>query len=196
MCKITVLLLSAFLLLLGPSLEAADGPAKKKEESSSPAAKKIEGTGKKQVEKPQRLGKKERGSKEETAEGADGKEQQGAPAPEEASSKEPSTQAMRITGRVIYGSVYGELEPGQKVAVVDVSGVFDVIPAYRKIQRENLKKTKAQYHILMDQANKEFAAAVEAEALHAGFGLVIEKGGVTGVRVVDISEKLKTHLKN
>lgn len=198
MCKISVLLISTFMFLLTPAF-AADGAAGKEKSASSPAAKKIGAASQKkagskaentkQANKPQRLGKKQKES------GAEGKKDKQAPAPEEAASESESTGAMRLTGRVIHGSVHGELEPGKKVAVVDISGVFEVIPAYKKIQRENLKKTKAQYHILIAQANEEFTAAVEAEALHGGFGLVIEKGGVTGVQVVDISEKLKARLK-
>ena len=97
---------------------------------------------------------------------------------------EPNGPA-RVVGRVVYGEAKGKV-----IATVDVKKVFQHIPSYRKIQQENLKKTKARYHFLISQANQAFQQAVEIEALTQSIDVVVEAGGVenAGADVVDLTD--------
>lgn len=94
--------------------------------------------------------------------------------------------SLQVTGKVLYGDVVQV----RKAAVVDVQKVFAAIPAYKKIKTENVPKHKARYHILVNQANQEFQAAVQAVALHDAFDLVAEKGGTRGGAPTDITDQV------
>ena len=198
MYKTSLLALSLVSFLMLPCEASTSAGADTDQQKQTPAERKAAGQQsalekKQAAEEKKRAGKNEPGPAQNS--GADDK----APAQKSKSGAGQSEQpppAPTITGRVIHGSIYGQLAVGEKVAVVDISRVFEVIPAYQKIKREQLKKTKAQYHILIAQANQEFQAAVEAEAVHAGLGLVVEKGGVSGVPVVDITNLVRKRLKN
>ena len=94
-----------------------------------------------------------------------------------------------MTGKVIFGQAAG----AQRVATVDVKRCFARIPSYRKIQKQNIKKTKAEYHILVAKANERFQTAVETAALTGYVDLVVEKGGIRGgegVELVDITQEV------
>lgn len=127
--------------------------------------------------------------------GKDGKaassetEEEGAAAGEPDAAEEAPGPALefRVTGRVVLGQAEGATHP----ALVDVQQVFKEIPAYQKVKKENLSRTKARYHILVNQANEEFLAAVKAVALRQGLDLVVEKGGLyTRQRIPDITESV------
>lgn len=112
------------------------------------------------------------------------------PAEEPAAETPGTEEKLRVTGKILYGDALQV----RKVAVVDVQKVFAAIPAYRKIQTENVPKHKARYHILVSQANQEFQAAVHAVALHDAFDLVVEKGGLKGGTSTDITELVLTRV--
>ena len=202
--------------LTGPALAGKDSAEKgsvekgsvEKPSKQTPAERKETAQERRAVKKENRA--RDGGRRKTRGRGSENEAEDQAPSqqPEEAAgSEEPADSSQqsppvppvppvpRITGRVIHGSIYGELAAGRKVAEVDVSKVFEVIPAYKKIRRENLKKTKAQYHILIAQANQEFQAAVEAEALHQDIVLVVEKGGVSGVPVIDLTGVVRARLE-
>lgn len=104
--------------------------------------------------------------------------------PEQAA--EPAANLI-ITGKVIHGEAYGAV----RVAVVDVQEVFKKIPAYQKIKKENLSRTKGRYHILLNQANEEFVSAVKSIAQVHHVDVVVEKGGVRGgAGVLDITKEV------
>lgn len=109
------------------------------------------------------------------------------PATEPGSDPAPAAP-MRIVGKV----VYGDASASENLATVDVKEVFDHLPSYRKIQEENLKKTKARYHFLLAQANEEFRTAVTSAARTAGVLAVVEAGGVENPddSVTDLTAKV------
>jgi len=97
-----------------------------------------------------------------------------------------TAETVRVTGKIVYGAA----TQARKVAEVDVQKVFASIPAYQKIKSENVPKHKARYHILISRANEEFQTAVQAIALHGTYDLVVEKGGVSGVESIDITDEV------
>ncbi len=96
-----------------------------------------------------------------------------------------------VTGKV----VFGDPATAQKFVVVDVDKVFAEIPAYRKIKQESVSKSKARYHILIAQANEDFQVAVQLVALQEGADVVVEKGGLKGVKAVDITDAVLKRIK-
>lgn len=110
-----------------------------------------------------------------------------APVPTPGEPDAPEKGKFRVTGKIIYGEIKG----ARRVATVDVKRSFAKIPSYQRIQKENIKKTKAEYHILVAKANQEFQLAVEAAALRGFVDLVVEKGGIKGgadLELVDITD--------
>lgn len=125
------------------------------------------------------------------AEASPGKNKKKGGAPVTQGSEVPPKSApkpLSIVGKVLYG----DSDATEDIAVVSVKEVFDHLPSYRKIQEENLKKTKARYHFLITQANEEFQAAVEAVARSGSIVAVVEKGGVENAddRVDDVTQKV------
>lgn len=100
----------------------------------------------------------------------------------------PPEEPPAVTGEVIYGDLWSY----QTVATVDVERVFEHLPSYKKIQSENLKKTKARYHFLIAQANDELRAAVARAAKAQSIDVVVEKGGAdeSDARVVDLTDEV------
>ncbi len=76
---------------------------------------------------------------------------------------------LGLEGRV----VYGVRRTARNGAVIDMCRCFQQIPAYQRIRREDLPRTRADYHFLMTQATSQFEDAVEAVALRAEVELVI-----------------------
>ncbi len=113
-----------------------------------------------------------------------------APASAPAAAPEPPPEVavpvFQVTGRIVAGQKAGAL----KVAVVDIGRAFDKIPAYQKLKKEDLKNTKARYHFLVAEANQKFQAAVNLVAARGSFDLVVEKGGVKGLEVADITDEV------
>lgn len=113
------------------------------------------------------------------------------PQAEPGKTEDPAKEApkpLAIVGKV----VYGDASATENIAVVSVKEIFDHLPSYKKIQEENVKKTKARYHFLITQANEEFQAALEAVARTGSIVAVVEKGGVENADdwVVDLTAKV------
>ncbi len=77
--------------------------------------------------------------------------------------------ALLLEGRV----VLGVRRTARTGAVLDICRCFQVIPAFQRIRREEMPRTRADYHFLMAQATEQFEDAVEAVAFREGVDLVI-----------------------
>jgi len=103
---------------------------------------------------------------------------------------EPAKEKIKYK---ISGDVYhGDKAKFSKPCVVDRKKVFEKIPSYIKIKRENLDKSSARYFFLIKEANKAFNKAVKEKAEELGYDLVVEKGEIKakGVKIPNITKKV------
>lgn len=81
---------------------------------------------------------------------------------------------VEVTGKVYFG----EKTQFTKAVTIEQKKVFDAIPAYQAIKKENVEKDTARYHFLIQEANRVFKETLKKVAKEKGFDLVVEKDGV------------------
>jgi hypothetical protein len=96
-------------------------------------------------------------------------------------------------GVVVSGKVYlGEKASFTRAVTIDQKKVFEAIPAYQSIKKENVEKDTARYHFLIQEANRVFKEALKKLAKEKGFDLVVEKDGIKipGESVSDMTQSV------
>lgn len=103
----------------------------------------------------------------------------GAPAVGARGLLDSGTHADGKDGVTVTGKVYlGEKSMFAKAVVIDQKKVFESIPAYQAIKKENVEKDTARYHFLIQEANRVFKETLKKLAKEKGFDLVVEKDGI------------------
>lgn len=77
-----------------------------------------------------------------------------------------------------------------KVAVVDSKKIYLEIPAYKTLLKEKVKKGSARYIKLMEEATAVYRATLEKVANKESIKLIVEVGGVSGVKTTDLTDAI------
>lgn len=77
-----------------------------------------------------------------------------------------------------------------KVAVVNSKKVYLEIPAYKTIVKEKVEKGSARYIKLMEEATEAFRMALAKVAKEKSIKLIVETGGVSGVKTSDVTDAI------
>jgi len=74
-----------------------------------------------------------------------------------------------------------------KVGIVESQKIYKNLPAYQTIEREKVKKGTARYAQLISEATKHYRVCVQSTSKSQNLVLVVEKGGISGYPVVDVT---------
>jgi len=77
-----------------------------------------------------------------------------------------------------------------KVAVVDSKKIYLEIPAYKTLLKEKVKKGSARYIKLMEEATAVYRATLEKVANKKSIKLIVEVGGISGVKTTDLTDAI------
>ncbi len=108
-----------------------------------------------------------------------------APATQE---KEPEVDKSKIR----YGKL-GDVDLKDKetrIGLVNSKKVYLEIPAYKTVVSEKVKRGSARWIQLMEQATNQFRETLEKVAQKKGLKLIVEVGGVSGVRTIDLTDAI------
>lgn len=92
--------------------------------------------------------------------------------------------------KVRYGSLQDVDLTKDKVGVVNSRKVYLQIPAYKTILDEKVVEGSARYIKLMEEATRVYREKLKAAAIDKGLKLVVEVGGVSGVRTSDLTDAI------
>lgn len=77
-----------------------------------------------------------------------------------------------------------------KIAVVDSKKVYLQIPAYKTIVKDKIKTGSARYIKLMEEATALYRTTLEKIANKESVKLIVEVGGVSGVKTTDLTDAI------
>ncbi len=100
--------------------------------------------------------------------------------------EEPKVDAAKIR----HGKLADVDLKKDKVAVVDSKKIYLQIPAYKTIVKDKIKKGSARYIKLMEEATALYRATLEKIANKESVKLVVEVGGVSGVKTTDLTDAI------
>ncbi len=92
--------------------------------------------------------------------------------------------------KVRHGSLADVDLAKDKIAVVDSKKVYLEIPAYKAIVKDKIKKGSARYIKLMEEATALYRATLEKIANKETVKLIVEVGGVSGVKTTDVTDAI------
>ena len=92
---------------------------------------------------------------------------------------------------------YGKVKDFSSPSTINRKKVYAVIPSWKKIKDENIKKSDARYHFLLKEASNTFRKYVKKVAVEKGYDLVAEKSAikVTGKDLPDITKVVIKKIK-
>ena len=117
-------------------------------------------------------------------------------APPKPKSPKPA-QKKKIEYKIAREKIYwGQPENFKKPAVIEAEEIYKQIPAYRKIQEENLEKDDPEYWPLMRKAARSFVSALKKACKSTSHDLVGEIGSIKakGTTVPNITKKVISYL--
>ena len=104
------------------------------------------------------------------------------------------TASAEIDKRKVYlGNPNSFMSPAE----IRVAAVFNVIPEFRQISKENLTPRDARYWLLLNKANKRFNKALKATSEKYGYDIIAEAGTIgvyNGKPVPDITGEVLVEL--
>lgn len=77
-----------------------------------------------------------------------------------------------------------------KVAVVNSKKIYLEIPAYKTIVKDKVEKGSARYIQLMEEATALYRSTLEKVAKEKSVKLIVETGGVSGVKTTDLTDAI------
>ena len=98
--------------------------------------------------------------------------------------------------QVYYPSVVKKGSKFKKPAVLTTATVFAAIPEWKKIKKKKLKKSDAEYHLLLEKANDKFNKALKKVASDSSYDIMAEVGAITctGCTPTDVTATLIANL--
>ncbi len=96
------------------------------------------------------------------------------------------------SSQVYYPSLIKRGAKYKKPAVLTSATVFDAIPEWKKIKKKKLKKTDAEYHLLLEKANEKFNKALKKVAQDSSYDIMAEVDAIkcTGCTPTDVTATL------
>ena len=100
--------------------------------------------------------------------------------------EEPKVDASKVR----YGKLAEVDLKTDKVGVVNSKKVYLEIPAYKTIVKDKVEKGSARYIQLMEEATAVYRSTLEKVALDQGIKLIVETGGVSGVKTSELTDAI------
>ena len=92
--------------------------------------------------------------------------------------------------KVRYGKLADVDLKTDKIGVVNSRKVYLGIPAYKTIVKDKVEKGSARYIQLMEEATAVYRSTLEKVALDQGIKLIVETGGVSGVKTSELTDAI------
>lgn len=92
--------------------------------------------------------------------------------------------------KVRYGRVSEVDFKKHKIGVVNSKKVYLEIPAYKTIVKDKVDKGSARYIKLMEEATTAFRGALAKVAENKSLKLIVETGGVSGVKTSEVTDAI------
>lgn len=99
---------------------------------------------------------------------------------------EPKVDASKVR----YGKLAEAELKKDKVGVVNSKKVYLEIPAYKTIVKDKVEKGSARYIQLMEEATAVYRSTLEKVAQDKGVKLIVETGGVSGVKTTELTDAI------
>lgn len=100
--------------------------------------------------------------------------------------EEPKVDASKVR----YGKLAEVDLKTDKVGVVNSKKVYLEIPAYKTIVKDKVEKGSARYIQLMEEATAVYRSTLEKVAQDKGVKLIVETGGVSGVKTTELTDAI------
>ena len=100
--------------------------------------------------------------------------------------EEPKADASKVR----YGKLAEVDLKKDKVGVVNSKKVYLEIPAYKTIVKDKVEKGSARYIQLMEEATAVYRSTLEKVAQDKGVKLIVETGGVSGVKTSELTDAI------
>lgn len=100
--------------------------------------------------------------------------------------EEPKVDASKVR----YGKLAEVDLKKDKVGVVNSKKVYLEIPAYKTIVKDKVEKGSARYIQLMEEATAVYRSTLEKVAQDKGVKLIVETGGVSGVKTTELTDAI------
>lgn len=100
------------------------------------------------------------------------------------------------SAQIYYPSVVKKNAKYKKPAVLTTATVFNSIPEWKKIKKKNLKKSDAEYHLLLKKANEKFNKALLKVHDASSYDIMAEVGAIkcTDCTPTDVTSALIANL--
>ena len=100
------------------------------------------------------------------------------------------------SAQVYYPSVVKKGTKFKKPAILTTSTVFDAISEWKQIKRKGLRKSDAEYHLLLKKANEKFNKALKAVQAASSYDIMAEVGAIEckGCTPEDVTQTLIANL--
>lgn len=117
-------------------------------------------------------------------------------APIQAQSKGKAKVKILNESQVYYPSRVKKSTKYKKPAVLTTSTVFAAIPEWKQIQEKKLKKTCAEYHLLLKKANEKFTKAIGKVRGSGSYDIIAEVGAIqcTNCTATDVTANIIANL--
>lgn len=100
--------------------------------------------------------------------------------------EEPKVDASKVR----YGKLADVDLKADKIGVVNSKKVYLEIPAYKTIVKDKVEKGSARYIQLMEEATAVYRSTLEKVAQDKGIKLIVETGGVSGVKTSELTDAI------
>ncbi len=94
------------------------------------------------------------------------------------------------SGKIRHGKLADVNLEKDKIAVINSKKIYLEIPAYKAIVKDKVKKGTARYIKLMEEATALYRATLEKVANKKSIKLIVEVGGVSGVKTTDLTDAI------
>ncbi len=100
------------------------------------------------------------------------------------------------SAQIYYPSIVKKSSKYKKPAILTTATVFDSIPEWKKIKKKKLKKSDAEYHLLLEKANEKFNKALSKVQGASSYDIMAEVGAIkcTNCTPTDVTSELIANL--